>query len=358
MQENNGTFLGTTQSGYSFDAETERGAISSAHIRNLTAEKITSGTINGTVIYGGTITGNQISGGTLTLGGTANGDGVMEVYDASGNRIIRGDNTGHHYYNTGGTELIRVNDSGLHAYTGGTEYIKVDSTGLHGYATSGTEVIRVDQVGFHSYTAGTETFQVGTAGIFGFGTSETVIALRQNVGGSTYGQLGYSTATGLYIVGVPRLNLYSGGTNIMYGGKVELLSSGNSDDAIIIGAPDGGIEITASDNLDIVCNNFVLNGGTKTAIVPTSQGYRALYTNESPDVWFMDFASGTLSNNLDPLFVEVTRPPYHYIQCVGGEYQVWGKRKGFENIRFEEKTEKEFEQNNKFWDQSWMSDKH
>ena len=49
--------------------------------------------------------------------------------------------------------------------------------------------------------------------------------------------------------------------------------------------------------------------GTKTAIVPTSQGQRELYSQESPEVWFEDFGEGQLTGGLahielDPLFLE------------------------------------------------------
>lgn len=84
----------------------------------------------------------------------------------------------------------------------------------------------------------------------------------------------------------------------------------------------------------------------KSAIVPTSKGYNALYCMESPEVWFMDFIKK--DKKLDPLFKEVTESPYHYVKCVGGEYQVWGKRKGFKNTRFETKTENEFMSNEKY----------
>ena len=49
--------------------------------------------------------------------------------------------------------------------------------------------------------------------------------------------------------------------------------------------------------------------GTKSAVVPTSQGSRELYAQESPEVWFEDFGEGKLSGglahvDLDPLFLE------------------------------------------------------
>lgn len=363
MQDNSGTFLGTTQSGFNFDAETERGAISSAHIRNLTAEKITSGTINGTVIYGGTITGDQINGGTLTLGGTLNGDGVMQIKNASGTAIIRGDNTGHHYYNTGGTELVRVNDSGLHAYTGGTEYIKLDSTGLHGYNEAGTELIKVDQVGFHAYgTTGVEQLRIAGTGLFAYGSAQEVFQFRDDTASTIqYGALGFSTLHSAFFISTPtnrKIFLSSGSALIVGVSGTTHISSSDNLNLVSTGGTIGLVAdediILLSENGDIALSydgDFSLNGTVKTAVVPTSQGYRALYTNESPDVWFVDFARGTLESDLDPMFRETTSPPYHYIQCVGGEYQVWGKRKGFEHTRFGSKTKEEFERNNKFWGQ-------
>lgn len=95
---------------------------------------------------------------------------------------------------------------------------------------------------------------------------------------------------------------------------------------------------------------FMINGNAKEAVVPTSQGYKALYCVESPEVWFMDFCEKKDGEyQLDPLFKEVTKPPYRYLKTEEeGIYQVWGKRKGHEKKRFEERTKKQFQQNEKF----------
>lgn len=92
--------------------------------------------------------------------------------------------------------------------------------------------------------------------------------------------------------------------------------------------------------------SWTLNGNAKTAIVPTSKGFNALYCTESPEVWFMDFCDK--KGELDPMFEEVTVAPYRYIKCEDGGYQVWGKRKGHANKRFESKTRAEFEANERF----------
>ena len=49
--------------------------------------------VNADWINTGTMSANRISGGTLTLGGANNGNGVLEIYDSSNNRIGRWDNT-------------------------------------------------------------------------------------------------------------------------------------------------------------------------------------------------------------------------------------------------------------------------
>ena len=111
----------------------------------------------------------------------------------------------------------------------------------------------------------------------------------------------------LYLEGLNNLNLLSDTYSNF------ALSSGTA--AIAMGALNGGISIKAHNDINLICSNFVLNGSTKTAIAPSSKGYRALYTNESPEVWFMDFCDS--KDTIDPLFLEVTEPPYHFIKCEG-----------------------------------------
>lgn len=68
-----------------------------------------------------------------------------------------------------------------------------------------------------------------------------------------------------------------------------------------------------------------VSGGTKSAIVATSQGARALYTEESTEVWFTDYGFGHLQNGhtvirIDPFFAETVNldEPYHvFIQAYG-----------------------------------------
>jgi hypothetical protein len=66
-------------------------------------------------------------------------------------------------------------------------------------------------------------------------------------------------------------------------------------------------------------------GGTKSAVVATHQGARALYTEEATEVWFADYGFGRLHNGratiqIDPLFAETVNldEPYHvFVQAYG-----------------------------------------
>jgi hypothetical protein len=127
---------------------------------------------------------------------------------------------------------------------------------------------------------------------------------------------------------------------------------------------------TIRGNSNVQGNSYVT--GTKNAIVPTSQGDRKLYSQESPEVWFEDVGEGQLIEglariDLDPLFLETVtiddkNPMKVFIQlnddCNGVYVQrqatgflvmelrqgssrahftwrVMAKRKGFETARLE-----------------------
>ena len=120
-----------------------------------------------------------------------------------------------------------------------------------------------------------------------------------------------------------------------------------------------------SDALNVV-------GGTKNAIVATSQGARHLYAEESSEVWFTDYGFGKLQDGqvniaIDPLFAETVEldEPYHVfvqlndpdcngvavtnrtaagfdvVELCGGQsdaefsYRVVAKRRGYAGTRLE-----------------------
>lgn len=92
-------------------------------------------------------------------------------------------------------------------------------------------------------------------------------------------------------------------------------------------------------------SNFSINGNSKSAIVPTSQGYNALYCAEAPEVWFFDFCE--TKKKIDPMFLEVTEGKMRFIKCDKG-YQVWRRRKGHAHKRFEHKSALQFYKNEAF----------
>jgi hypothetical protein len=126
------------------------------------------------------------------------------------------------------------------------------------------------------------------------------------------------------------------------------------------------------DGVRIVANGrtgLEVSGGTKSAVVDTSQGDRRLYSEEATEVWFSDYGFGQLEAGLatikiDSLYAETVNldEPYHvFVQPYGdaelyvtgrnsdsfqvhlrdGEdqvrfsYRVVAKRRGFEDTRLE-----------------------
>jgi hypothetical protein len=84
-------------------------------------------------------------------------------------------------------------------------------------------------------------------------------------------------------------------------------------------------------------------GGSKNAVVYTPSGAKALYTEESSEVWFTDYGFGKLENGrvrilFDPSFAQTINPnePYHvFLQSYGDAELYVGERTplGFEVTR-------------------------
>lgn len=129
-----------------------------------------------------------------------------------------------------------------------------------------------------------------------------------------------------------------------------LFEAGNVDELFIVNATSGGdIQFVAADYPIYMTapDGISINGSPKTAIVPTSEGYNALYTLESPEVWFFDFAP--TEAELDPMFDAVTEGERNILKTDQGEVLVFAKRRGHGKTRFGERTLQQFKNNNKFW---------
>lgn len=242
---------------------------------------------------------------------------------------------------------LKINKMGITANNGIVDSVIVDSQGFHGYDDSANETIAITP-----------------SGAAGYGSDGTAWTFTDVPGGTIKGAMGYNTSTSpasYSIMGTSSALMCGtlGDNSAFYTSNKNLFIASN------IGGGGGSVYIKGESTGSGVDSGFYVwdfaGGGyvEKTAIVPTSKGYNALYCTESPEVWFMDFAhyekkwwqfwkKGKVI--CDEMFLEVTSKPYIIIPTLDKKIvQIWGKRKGLENKRFEQKTKEEFNKNNDFW---------
>ena len=241
---------------------------------------------------------------------------------------------------------LRIAKDGLIANNGTVDAVKVDANGFHGYDSSGTEKIAITP-----------------SGAVGYGTDNTSWSFTDAPGGDVKGAMGYnasSTPASFSIIGTDAALM----CGTLAGNSAFYTSSGDLFVASNLVSGGGSVYIKGESTDTLVDSGFYIydftGGGyvEKTAIVPTSKGFNALYCTESPEVWFMDFARIKRTWKFwkkpeiiaDSMFLEVSSPPYIFIPTLDKKIvQIWGKRKGLENKRFEYKSEKEYKANNEFW---------
>ena len=315
------TINGTTTfaSGYDPSAKIATGGAAAdvnGNVTTISGGKITTGSITATQVAANAISADKLTAGTFNVGGTNQPTAIVIAQSTI----------------TGNARLGFQNNS----------RIWEDSSANMGFnAIGGTMVFYGNSVQTVQFTQGSQaTFEDGIMckNSFNVGTSGSSVDAR--VTGHIY----------LHpTIGNTSLSIVNSGNDIIYtSAGVHYFKNGgsevfrcNSTGATTQGyfySPNSAIIYLGAYSLNLTSN--------KTAIVPTSKGFNALYCTESPEVWFMDFCEE--KGKLDPLFAEVTVSPYHYIKCEDGFYQVWGKRKGHENLRFENKTEQEFLANERF----------
>lgn len=308
--------------------------IAEAYIGNLTASKITSGTIDASVITVTNLNANNITTGSISVGGTSQPSTITIRESTAGG---------------GGTTTARLEWTS----SGGTQRGKIwtDASGYMGYNAIGGR--------HYFYTANNEyaVFQDGSQAIFNTGIScrsnFNVVSSDSRLAGTVYL---YGSNNNEYIFG-------NGGSDTLIGaGTYFYVKIGTypGSDALRVsstgvtiygtgGGGNGSLYLQGSNIIDFKDWTLTMDAD-KTAIMPTSKGFNALYCVESPEVWFMDFCEE--KGKLDPMFEEVTTGPYRYIKCEDGWYQVWGKRKGKEGKRFETKSFEEFKANERFLNMS------
>ncbi len=335
--DSNGIYLGNATFGSAPFRVSMAGAVTASSL-TLTNASIGSGSsYAGNAIadtYIGNLTAAKITSGTITIGGTSQPSNLIIVESSAGSAGST-------------TSLLRWES------TGGTLRGKhwTDSSGYMGYNAIGGR--------HYFYTANNENvvFQDGVQAIFNTGIS---CRGTFNVGVPS------STVYDARITGLLYLNpttntdaqLNGGSTTWDGTGYTNSISYNASQAHAFFVAGGAAFRVTAA---GATTTGYFYNKGTnymefkdytltltgdKTAVLPTSRGFNALYCMESPELWFMDFCKN--KSKIDPLFKEVTVAPYHFIKCENGGYQIWGKRKGHEHKRFENKTLREFKANERF----------
>jgi len=272
----------------------EDGAITDAKISSLSASSINAGTLSADRIATDTITATMLNVSTLSSI-TAN-LGTVTAGSITGLTI-----TASLFRTSSGNDRVAVDSSNkLLFYEGGAlrNWIREDLF----YIFRGT--------GSGSSGIGFNTSSGGSGGVMGLSSDENTV---------------------VYGVTNNPLVLFQNTSSDGYDGV---------DVARVIGE---------DDNTDIYinCANFKINGSTKTAIVPTSSGYRALYCVESPEVWFYDIVKA--DKIIDNLFLAVTEGDTKTITNENGDRLVFRKRKGMSDVRFDEKTQKQYFANEKRW---------
>lgn len=281
--------------------------VTSAEIVSLSASKLTAGTIDASVITVTNLNADNIKSGTFKVGGGGQPNAIEITQGGSGS--------------SGNSRLI---------WTPSNSRIWADSSGNIGLNSKGSG----GGHGLYLYENDTQVafFANGSQANFAGGVHSDGGFNVGDPGGSNFD----SRFNGNVILGDMRLNTSNGYSRFVFkdGGGTERVSI----------TPNG-----SSSHLDM--NGFSLQlASNKTAIVPTSSGFRALYCVESPEVWFMDFFYP--DKGIDPLFDEVTEGKSFFIKAKDGTgktvMQVWRHRKAHADKRFEEKTVADFEANEKF----------
>lgn len=266
-------------------AKIDDGAITNAKIDSLSAAKVTAGTISADRIGAGTITATKLN--VSTLSAISANFGTLTAGSISGITI-----TANQIRTSTGSNLVILDSNNLFFYDSGN-------------------VILTLQPNAGGFVAG------AGFGFFEFGSSSESGSFR----------------------GVAGMN--SGLTDLIIG-------TANAPLLLIQALGSAGVNVeTSGGDVHFNCNTFQINGSTKTAIVPTSKGYNALYCVESPDVWFFDIANSF--EEIDPMFWEVTEGEYKTITNKKGQVILFRKRLGFATLRFTEKTKSQFLRNNRLW---------
>lgn len=263
-------------------------------IDNLSANKLTAGSIDASVIVvsnldagnitTGTMIADFIRGGTLLLGGSNNGKGVLYIQNANGTSILTADNTGikADYSNT----HLRINRSGTRTIS----YHTV--TGVYNGKEANAVALEGEDLQFY-HKHNTTHFDYETLDKSGW------IHVNQNY---------------------------------QYGGYFMSFAAGN--DSIFYISQNGTYKINLTHNTAVTGSLSVL--GSKSRLAETEDySKRLLYCYETPTPMFGDIGEGLIGDDgqtyifIDPIFAETIDQ---------GQYQVFLQKYGNGDAYISERT--------------------
>jgi len=285
--------------------------ISSAKIISLTADKLTAGTIDASSITVTNLSATNLTVGTISMSRVADGS----ITAGAAGKLAASTITD---FNIGSLNASKITAGTISAST-------VTITNINASNIS-TGTLSADRISSGAITSAKIQTNLSLTGL-------TLGAKAQFSDQLTVGYTpGSSSSFSLRLGG-------SYGDRIWFNEGTDKLEM--HDDLTV-----AGDTYIGSGSMTFENGNILTMSSSKTAILPTSQGYRALYCAESPEVWFFDFVP--FKDKIDPVFEEVTIGEKHFIKTEDGSYLVFARRIGHENKRFEYKTEEEFLKNEKF----------
>lgn len=353
--------IGKYSAGVSGDVKISPSGIVARNSANVTTFSLNGDT--GDAYFGGTLkVGVAVETGALIVGSNV---GLGSAQDSAGVTTIIGNTVTTGFINALNVTAQSVNASWV--YAGNIQANQIQSL-----------TINASQITAGSITVGGSNQPAAL--IIQHSTNDTNSRLRFEGGSRIWedsgNDMGLNALGGEFVIytnsgqrayfGENNINLYPSTTyikniNMSFDGQSEGTISNldrlmGYNDLRIIGNGDVTFKRDTSDNNGVriewgtgkihsYSSSIDLAGTDKTAIVPTSQGYKALYCAEAPEVWFFDFCQ--TKKDIDPLFLEVTEGEMKFIKCEDG-YQVWRRRKNHNYKRFETKTALQFKKNEEF----------
>ncbi len=286
----------------------------------------------------------QDNGTNLGIGGAPNAIEKLNIPMSTGTGALSIDKTN----TTAGSYATRFTQTGTN---GQKVYMNYNGTFTAGAFSAPSPAIAVyttgANLGIYSITSGNgagtamngestiwtggrfrtkDSTNLGASGLVGITESK-----RNNVGAI----IGLNTATNtdsthVGVYGTYNETAYGVGVMGLGAGASTLTSTtndigvyGSADTYGMFGLSDAGVGVYGYVNNTTTGYGVVSDGnfyafgdtyatGTKSAVVPTSQGNKLVYCSESPEIWFEDFGNGTLAQGetdiqLDPLFLEMVK---------------------------------------------------